>query len=112
VSGLILFFVVASFLVALEVRSLGLVNVLDGALCVGVFTALAPGLVGLLLMDRQSFAWKSAMYLLLAGGIAMSVLGLVFTQNEPELLAQACKLPHPADVSIGMIQTDLRITTT
>jgi len=112
VSGLILFFVVASFLVALEVRSLGLVNVLDGALCVGVFTALAPGLVGLLLMDRQSFAWKSAMYLLLAGGIAMSVLGLVFTQNEPELLAQACKLPHPADVSIGMTLTDLRVTTT
>ena len=35
-------------------RSPGLVNVLDGALCVGVFTALAPGLVGLLLMDRLS----------------------------------------------------------
>ena len=26
---------------------------LDGALCVGVFTALAPGLVGLLLVDRH-----------------------------------------------------------
>ena len=42
----------------------------------------------------------------------VAVLLKVFTQNEPELLAQACKLPHPADVSIGMILTDLRITTT
>ena len=28
-------------------------NVIDGALCIGVFTALAPGLVGLLLLGRD-----------------------------------------------------------
>ena len=39
--------------------SQGLVNVLDGALCVGVFTALAPGLVGLLLMDRPLSEYAS-----------------------------------------------------
>ncbi|CAE7430206.1 AVT6E [Symbiodinium natans] len=110
VASLILFFVVASFLVALKVRSLGLVNVLDGALCVGVFTALAPGLVGLLLMDRKSFAWKAAMWTLLIAGLVLSILGLVFTQNEPDLLAQACKLPHPADVSIGLVLKDIGIT--
>jgi len=32
--------------------SAGLVNVLDGALCLLVFTAMAPGLVGLLLLGR------------------------------------------------------------
>ncbi|CAE7365666.1 AVT6E [Symbiodinium pilosum] len=109
VAALILFFVVASFFVALEVRSLGLVNVLDGALCVGVFTALAPGLVGLLLVDRRSMAWRSAMWLLLVGGIGLSVLGLVFTKNDPELLAEACKLPRPADAQIGLVLTDLGV---
>lgn len=35
----------------------GLVNVIDGALCIGVFTALAPGLVGLLLLGRDLAAF-------------------------------------------------------
>ena len=37
--------------------SWGLVNTLDGALCLLVFTALAPGLVGLMLLGR-SLDWK------------------------------------------------------
>ncbi|CAJ1362907.1 unnamed protein product [Effrenium voratum] len=75
VAALTLFFVGASFVTALFVTSLGLVNVIDGALCVGVFTALAPALVGLKLLDRRTLRWRLAMGLLLFCGMVASALG-------------------------------------
>ncbi|CAK9007392.1 Sodium-coupled neutral amino acid transporter 2 (Amino acid transporter A2) (Solute carrier family 38 member 2) (System A amino acid transporter 2) (System A transporter 1) (System N amino acid transporter 2) [Durusdinium trenchii] len=93
VAAMTVFFVVASFLTALKVNELGLVNVVDGALCIGVFTALAPGLVGLMLLGRQSRTWRLAMALLLCGGAIATGLGFVFTKNEYELLQQACRVP-------------------
>lgn len=92
VTGATLLLILASFGVALKVDSLGLVNVLDGALCICFFTALVPGLVGLLLLDRRSLLWRACMYALLVGGLVLGILGIVYTENKPEQLRSACDL--------------------
>lgn len=51
--------------------SWGLVNTLDGALCLLVFTALAPGLVGLMLLGR-SLDWK--LYIILYLGVPFDTM--------------------------------------
>eukprot|EP00930_Biecheleria_cincta_P076748 TRINITY_DN63970_c0_g1_i1.p1 TRINITY_DN63970_c0_g1~~TRINITY_DN63970_c0_g1_i1.p1 ORF type:complete len:536 (+),score=74.97 TRINITY_DN63970_c0_g1_i1:32-1609(+) len=93
VTGATLLLIAASFGVALVVDSLGMVNVLDGALCMCFFTALVPGLVGLLLLERQSQLWRSFMYALLVGGFILGILGIVYTENNPDKLRSACNLP-------------------
>jgi len=50
-----------SFLGAMMFDDLGPLNAFNGALCVGVFTALGPGLVGLFLLGRTSMQWRIGM---------------------------------------------------
>ncbi|CAE8610696.1 unnamed protein product [Polarella glacialis] len=87
-------FVLASVLMALTVDQLGIVNVIDGALCLFVFVALAPGLVGLFLLDRSSTAWRASMATLITLGTILAFLGFIFLDNEPALLGDGgCFLP-------------------
>lgn len=70
------------------VRDLGYVNVVNGAACVGGFVALGPGLVGLYLLDRNGFGWRTSMVALIILGLVMSFAGLMYTDNYAgELLA-------------------------
>lgn len=83
--------VIMSMNCAFIVTNLGFMNVVNGALSVGVFVALAPALVGLLISEeRSSLAWQCAMGALLFFGILMSVLGLMYTDNYESLLNGHC----------------------
>jgi amino acid permease len=73
-----------------QVHSLGIINVIDGALCVGVFTSLGPAMVGLFLLRRTSFLWRLSMWVLIVFGIAMSAFGFFFIQNQAGDLARHC----------------------
>lgn len=73
---------------------------LDGALCLLVFTAMAPGLVGLLLLGREGKSWRLAMALLLLFGLVGAAAGFVFTDNEYELLEKACRVPSSHKASL------------
>merc|ERR1712046_481423 len=81
--------VLASCSGALLTRNLGLLNVVSGSVCVGVFVGLTPGLVGLHLLGKP----KLQMLGLMAVGAAMSALGFVFTQNYASDNAAHCMLP-------------------
>jgi amino acid permease len=76
--GIILF----SFLGAMMFDDLGPLNAFNGALCVGVFTSLGPGLVGLFLVGRTSMQWRIGMGSLLMFGAVMMVLGFVYSDNN------------------------------
>mmetsp|Transcript_70912 Transcript_70912/g.203191 ORF Transcript_70912/g.203191 Transcript_70912/m.203191 type:complete len:445 (+) Transcript_70912:68-1402(+) len=90
VAGSIFVIVLISFVGALLIPDLLVVNVIDGALCVGTFTALAPGLAGLYLLDKHSLCWKGLMFLLFAFGFTNTVLGLVFSKPYAEELQANC----------------------
>jgi len=102
-------------LLALRVTSLGLMNVVSGALGVLAFVGFAPALVGLYLINphkspgalthsgeiidggsatgsvnSSSGIWTASMWLLLLSGLFMTGAGLVFIDNDPAGLAQAC----------------------
>lgn len=73
------------------VRDLGVLNVVNGALCVGGIVGLCPAMVGLyLLEDKSSMWWKVSMYALLTVCMTMSVLGLMYTHNYAEELTNNC----------------------
>jgi len=80
--------ILISFVGALYIESLGLVNVIGGSVSVGMFTALCPGLVGLRLLHRPLNSF--AMYGLLVFGLAMTILGLVFDDNYRHELDSHC----------------------
>jgi len=85
--------IVAAVMVAgCFVHSLGLMNVLNGALAVGVFVALAPSLVGSMLLKRPgSTAHQASMILLLFFGAVMMGIGLVYVDNYvSELTPETC----------------------
>lgn len=82
--------VVAGLLVSSQIQSLGFVNVLNGAMSAGIFVALVPSVVGLVLLD-SSPRKRAALWVLLVGGLTVSVAGLVFNQNYLEDLK--CYLP-------------------
>jgi len=90
--GAIFLIVAISYVGALLIPDLRTVNVIDGALCVGAFTALGPGLVGLYLLDRPSRRWKFLMCVLLIFGLANAALGIVFNENYKDELASNCAL--------------------
>jgi len=71
-------------------ESLGFINVVDGSLCVGVFTSLVPGLVGSFLLERHSKVWKTSMVALMCIGIVASIVGLAFTDNFQHALDLNC----------------------
>merc|ERR1712060_848824 len=96
VTGTIIVIVGISYVGALCIRSLGFVNVIDGALCVGAFTALVPSLVGLRMLDRKgSMAWKAAMICLLVFGLTNAFLGIRYNDNYRSDLAQHCAYEGP-----------------
>jgi len=90
VSVTTVFIVAISFLGGWWIHSLAIINVIDGAMCVGVFTALGPALTGLYLLDKKSLPWKIAMWSLIAVGLMMSVAGFYFNNNHPNQLAENC----------------------
>lgn len=79
-------------LTACFVSDLGFLNVVNGAMSLGVFVALAPGLVGLYLLGplSQQCPWRSAMYALVVCGFAFAALGLRFTSNYADTLHTSC----------------------
>lgn len=84
--------VLLSLLVALRISNLGVVNVINGSLCVAVFTSLCPGLVGLHLLDRNAQYWRALMIALMIFGALMGIIGLIFTNNLHESLESKCFL--------------------
>lgn len=83
--------VILSMNCAFVITNLGFMNVVNGAVSVGVFVALFPALVGLFLSEeRSSLAWQCAMGALLFFGTLMSVLGLMYTDNYESLMASSC----------------------
>mmetsp|Transcript_127096 Transcript_127096/g.247686 ORF Transcript_127096/g.247686 Transcript_127096/m.247686 type:complete len:494 (+) Transcript_127096:69-1550(+) len=86
--------IIVSFLGALVLKDLGPLNAVNGAICVGIFTSLGPGLVGLFLVGRQSMLWKLAMGSLLTFGAVAMGLGFVFSdKNFHEDMSKACIWP-------------------
>jgi len=90
---LVIFLLVAiAWLGAVYVPDLMLINIIAGVACVGVFTALVPGLVGLQLVPRQSKWWTAAMFFLFAFGFSNAALGVMYPDNYTEDLAAHCIL--------------------
>lgn len=83
---------------AVSVDHLGFLNVVNGAISMGAFVALAPSLVGLYLLGPKSsnLYWRAAMFALIVGGLGMSALGLVLTDNFSPELRSACVWPQLA----------------
>lgn len=72
--------VIGALLVAWQVESLGTINVVNGAMSAGIFVALVPSSIGLLMLDVGP-AHKVALYCLLFGGLGVSGCGFVFNDN-------------------------------
>jgi amino acid permease len=89
-SAAILVIVLVSCVGALSLEKLLVVNVIGGALCVGIFAGLAPGLAGLCLLETRSSAWKFMMLILIVLGVLNAVIGIVFTDNYEEDIASHC----------------------
>lgn len=78
--------VVVAMIISYSVTSLGVLVVLNGAMSCCGFVGLAPALVGLYLVDAN----KIAMYVLLAFGFIMTLLGLYLPENYVYELQQNC----------------------
>merc|ERR1711972_656385 len=76
---------------AMFVQDLGFLNVVNGAISLGAFVALAPSLIGLYLLGPRSSNpyWRVAMYSLIVVGIFMSILGLALSDNFAPALRSA-----------------------
>jgi amino acid permease len=73
------------------IRDLGLMNVVNGAMCVGVIVAACPAMVGFFLVERENpRLWQLAMCALLVLGGVSSILGLIYTDNYVGLLKGSC----------------------
>lgn len=75
--------VVAAMLAAFFFDSLGFVNIVNGAMQAGIFVALVPSAIGLLLLDGGVFK-KAALVVLLVGGLIVAGSGFVFSHNYVE----------------------------
>ncbi|CAK0898825.1 unnamed protein product [Prorocentrum cordatum] len=69
---------------------LGTVQALNGALQVSAFIAVAPGLTGLFLLGRRGPLWRGTMLGLVVLGAVASALGLVYTSNDVDSVAERC----------------------
>mmetsp|Transcript_47318 Transcript_47318/g.86601 ORF Transcript_47318/g.86601 Transcript_47318/m.86601 type:complete len:204 (+) Transcript_47318:2-613(+) len=76
---------------ALFVHDLGFLNVINGAMSMGVFVALVPSLVGLHLLGPRSTAWRAGMYTLAILGFLFSIVGMIMTDNFAKY---DCAFPH------------------
>merc|ERR1719291_1272416 len=84
--------VAAVMLAATQIRELGFVNVVNGAVSMGTFVGVIPCVVGLKLLGHksQTASWRMGMYVLAAFGVSFSVLGLTLTDNYAGALQAAC----------------------
>jgi len=71
---------------AFFVTQFGMILAINGALCVGFFIGLLPGLVGLYLTPGKGAGWRVLMWTLIVFALAGSVLGFIFTDNEVKQL--------------------------
>jgi amino acid permease len=83
--------VVTAMLTAFVFDSLGFVNVVNGAMCAGIFVALVPSVVGLFLLDGGVLK-KAALVVLMVGGLIVAGSGFFFSDNYVEDLACHIKL--------------------
>merc|ERR550514_544583 len=72
--------VLGALFVAWGVDSLGVVNVINGAMSAGIFVALVPSVVGLLMLENNQ-CHSIALVLLLVFGLGVSGAGFVFSKN-------------------------------
>eukprot|EP00929_Paragymnodinium_shiwhaense_P013720 TRINITY_DN121568_c0_g1_i1.p1 TRINITY_DN121568_c0_g1~~TRINITY_DN121568_c0_g1_i1.p1 ORF type:complete len:474 (+),score=88.93 TRINITY_DN121568_c0_g1_i1:74-1495(+) len=107
VTSVTVFLVFLSWLGAYLVDDLGIVNVVDGALCVTSFTALAPGLVGLYLVERRSKGWRLMMYVLICLGVIFGIMGMVFNDNYADQLAKNCAIKTGGDHNPAQLSENL-----
>jgi len=89
----VVFVVVTVTGAAYFISDLGLLNVVNGAMSLGVFVALVPGLVGVFLIGTvpSVVLWRTAMAALVIAGIVFSILGLIYTNNYVQSLHAACR---------------------
>jgi vesicular inhibitory amino acid transporter len=69
---------------------LGTIQALNGALQVSAFVAVAPGLTGLFLLGRRGPFWQGLMFGLMALGFVATALGVVYTSNDVDSVAEHC----------------------
>lgn len=91
---LTVFLVLLSAGIAYFVDNLGTMNVINGAMCVGIFTGLVPALAGVYILQEKYFL----MYLLAAACFVMSVLGFYFTDNYAKDVHCLWNWDHQNDV--------------
>jgi amino acid permease len=78
-------------LAAYMIHDLGVMNVFNGAFCVGGMVGVCPAMAGLYLLEgKPSMWWNMAMYGLMGVCLTMSVLGLVYTDNYAAELTKHC----------------------
>eukprot|EP00927_Polykrikos_kofoidii_P020040 TRINITY_DN19441_c0_g1_i1.p1 TRINITY_DN19441_c0_g1~~TRINITY_DN19441_c0_g1_i1.p1 ORF type:complete len:444 (+),score=49.37 TRINITY_DN19441_c0_g1_i1:131-1462(+) len=93
VSAVTLLVIAASTVIAFFVTDLGVLNVVNGAMSCGAFVSVVPGVIGLWLLGVQAdnFTWAAMMYVLIAGGVLFSIVGLYCTDNYEPLLTASCQ---------------------
>jgi len=72
------------------IKTLGFINIVDGALCCICFVSVCPAIVGLFLLDRQSFGWRAAMYALMLFGSLAGIFGMIYRDNYKNELDEHC----------------------
>merc|ERR1712232_533840 len=82
--------VVLVMICAFFVKSVSEVNVYSGAIAGIAFVAGCPAIVGMFLLDWQTFRWQTAMWSLLLFGLVTGVLGFIYTDNYSTQLTGNC----------------------
>eukprot|EP00932_Pfiesteria_piscicida_P010580 SRR837773.21554.p1 GENE.SRR837773.21554~~SRR837773.21554.p1 ORF type:complete len:264 (-),score=81.35 SRR837773.21554:80-802(-) len=84
--------VLTSYVFAVLIKDLLVVNVIGGALCVGVFASIGPGLVGLFVLRKESTRWRALMVVLIIFGLGNAVAGVIFPDSYAEELTAHCSV--------------------
>lgn len=77
-------------IIATFIEKLGVVNVINGALCLFFYMGIAPGFIGLYLVESPSFSWKCSMYIMMIAAFILSIVALIFTDNYANALIKTC----------------------
>lgn len=80
--------IVTVMLLAFVFKDLGVMNVLNGALCMGAWVTIGPALIGLYLLKSNRYAMVG----LIIFGVVMTFLGSVFFDNYLDDLVSSCFL--------------------
>jgi len=88
--------VACAFFAATFVHSLGIINVINGAMSAGIFVALIPSIFGFVMLEPGPYK-KVAFLLLLVCGLVLAALGLVFSDNYVSDLTCYVSVDAPSD---------------